>query len=260
LPYAQRAIVYFALAKAVPILDVKLTPNGFAITSDGNLAPASKDRVAAFREGVEEAAYDGIESMLAYLHENKDMYPEFDATGAKAHLINSAIELDQFFNTNRSRRLFLKIEPMISRVEIFDIAAEISTEMLEDIIAKNQTNELTAAYNKIINDLKAAVAYLAISYSITSMSSDVQFNRIVRHYTIGKTSYSGEQQLKELKDQFHGMGVQHLMKAKAYILDNVDSFAIYKESDLYDVEETEPVQGFQNTADINAFVFGGYGK
>lgn len=259
LPYLQRPVVYFALAKAVPILDVKLTPNGFAITSDGNLAPASKDRVAAFREGVEEAAYDGIESLLAYLEDNKDTYELYNADDAKKHLINNALELDVYFNTHRSRRLFLKIQPMIARAETFEIAAEISAEMLADIISKNKAGELTSGYNQIIHDIKAAAVYLAISNSITSLSSDIQFNKIVRNYTIGKTSYSAESQLSQLKDQFHGMGIQHLMKSKVYILDHVSDFPVYKESDLYLDTETEPSPGFENSDEYNSFTFGGYG-
>jgi hypothetical protein len=259
LPYVQRPVVYFALAKSVPILDVKLTANGFAITSDGNLAPASKDRVAAFREGVEEAAYDGIESLLAYLYENRDKYPEFSADSSREHLINSAIDIDVYFDTHRSRRLFLKIKPMIARVEIFDIASEISETMLEDIIVKNQAGELTAGYNKILNDLKAATVYMAISHSITSMSSDIQFNKIVRNHSIGRTSYSGEAQLSQLKEQFQSMGLQHLMKAKSYVLDHVSDFPVYKESDLYLDTETDPSPGFENSDEYNSFTFGGYG-
>jgi hypothetical protein len=259
LPYVQRPVVYFALAKSVPIIDVKLTNNGFAITSDGNLAPASKERVAAFRAGVEEAAYDGIESLLAYLYDNKDKYPEYDAGSARDHLINNALEVDEYFNTYRSRRLYLKLEPMIARTETFDIAAQISSGMLADIITKNKANNLGSAYTAIINDLKAATVYLSISYAITSMSSDIQFNKIVRKYIIGKESYSSETQLRQIKEEFHSMGVQHLMKAKAYILDNVDSFTKYKESDLYVAAESDTPPGFQNSSDYNSFTFGGYG-
>ena len=38
-------VVTEALRKAIPSLDVVLTPNGFGIVSNGNVAPASKDRV-----------------------------------------------------------------------------------------------------------------------------------------------------------------------------------------------------------------------
>lgn len=259
LPYVQRPLVYFAFAKAVPILDVKLTENGFGVTSDHNIAPASKDRVTSFREGIEEAAYDGIETLLAFLESNKTTYTEWDSNSAKSHLINNAVELDEYFNTNRSRRLYLKLEPLISRTETFDIAGEISTELLTQVITQNKAGNVSAANNNILNDIKAATAYLSISYAINTLSSDIKFNKIVKNYIIGRSSYVNYDDLVKLKEQFHSMGVQHLMKAKAYILDNVTDFPSYVSSDLYDSAESDPSPGFQNSSDFNHFVFGGYG-
>ncbi|MDO4512254.1 MAG: hypothetical protein Q4B68_10620 [Bacteroidales bacterium] len=45
-PMAARAVVCEAMRMAVPSLDVVLTPNGFGIVSNSNIAPASKERVA----------------------------------------------------------------------------------------------------------------------------------------------------------------------------------------------------------------------
>ena len=41
----RRIVVADALLRAVPSLDLVLTPNGFGIVSNQNIAPASKDRV-----------------------------------------------------------------------------------------------------------------------------------------------------------------------------------------------------------------------
>ena len=41
----QSFVVADAFAKAIPSLDLVLTPNGFGIVSTNNIAPASKDRV-----------------------------------------------------------------------------------------------------------------------------------------------------------------------------------------------------------------------
>ncbi len=259
LPYAERAAVFLGFSQAVHILDVKLTPNGFAIVSDSITAPASKDRVRAFKENVEEAGYDALESMLLYLEENVAKFPEYDLPGSKNHLINNAIEVDSFFNTQRSRRLYLKLEPLIGRTETFDIASEISQDLLDDILVKNSNDELTAPQLKIINDLKACDVYLSISAAITMLASDIKFNKILRHYVIGRSSFTDGQMLEKLKEQFHTMGVQHLMNAKAYILKNVDDFPLYKASDLYLEAESEVGEQFRNTKDNNSFTFGGYG-
>ena len=47
---AEAFVCYSAAYEAIPALDLIATPNGFAVVSNQNLAPASKERVAALRE------------------------------------------------------------------------------------------------------------------------------------------------------------------------------------------------------------------
>lgn len=47
---AEAFVCYSASYEAIPALDLIATPNGFAVVSNQNLAPASKERVAALRE------------------------------------------------------------------------------------------------------------------------------------------------------------------------------------------------------------------
>ena len=45
----KRIVVNDAFHRAIPYLDLVLTPNGFGIVSNQNVAPASKERVASLR-------------------------------------------------------------------------------------------------------------------------------------------------------------------------------------------------------------------
>ena len=45
LHFSRMAVVAEAMLHAVPQLDLVLTPNGFGIVSNSNIAPASKERV-----------------------------------------------------------------------------------------------------------------------------------------------------------------------------------------------------------------------
>ena len=47
---AEAFVCYSASYEAIPALDLIATPNGFAVVNNQNLAPASKERVAALRE------------------------------------------------------------------------------------------------------------------------------------------------------------------------------------------------------------------
>lgn len=51
-PYFRRAVYATAAYNALPTLDLVATPNGFGVVSNNNIAPASKERVAAFRESL----------------------------------------------------------------------------------------------------------------------------------------------------------------------------------------------------------------
>ena len=51
-PYFRRAVYATAAYNALPTLDIVATPNGFGVVSNQNIAPASKERVAALRESL----------------------------------------------------------------------------------------------------------------------------------------------------------------------------------------------------------------
>ena len=64
---ATHIVVNEAMRQAVPSLDVVLTPNGFGIVSNSNIAPASKERVERLIESLEETRDTYIEQLLPLL-------------------------------------------------------------------------------------------------------------------------------------------------------------------------------------------------
>lgn len=59
-PLVCRVIVAHALMHAIPSLDLVLTPNGFGIVSNQNIAPASRERVERLMASVEQQRDDAI--------------------------------------------------------------------------------------------------------------------------------------------------------------------------------------------------------
>lgn len=57
-PYFRRAVYATAAYNALPTLDLVATPNGFGVVSNQNIAPASKERVATFRESLRQYKSD----------------------------------------------------------------------------------------------------------------------------------------------------------------------------------------------------------
>jgi len=66
-PILYRVVVNNALMAAIPTLDLVLTPNGFGIVSNQNIAPASKERVDRLLASLEKERDNAIEQMLLRL-------------------------------------------------------------------------------------------------------------------------------------------------------------------------------------------------
>ena len=67
-PELVEAYIYRSAAhEAIPILDLILTDSGFAVVSNQNLAPASRERVAALRESLRQQASDARDLLLLSL-------------------------------------------------------------------------------------------------------------------------------------------------------------------------------------------------
>lgn len=83
-PYFRRAVYATAAYNALPTLDLVATPNGFGVVSNQNIAPASKERVAAFRE-----------SLRQYKSDCKDQCLERYYQEAKKGIADQKIDVNQ---------------------------------------------------------------------------------------------------------------------------------------------------------------------
>ena len=71
---ACSVVAHEAMMRAVPSLDLVLTPNGFGIVSNSNVVPASRDRVVRLVNSLETSRDIAIEQMLQYLFQNERWY------------------------------------------------------------------------------------------------------------------------------------------------------------------------------------------
>ena len=71
---AACVVTHEAMLRAVPSLDLVLTPNGFGIVSNQNVAPASRDRVARLMASLETSRDDTIEQLIGYLFRSEEWW------------------------------------------------------------------------------------------------------------------------------------------------------------------------------------------
>lgn len=106
---AALVVAHETMRNAVPSLDLVLTPNGFGIVSNANVAPASRERVDRLVASLEASRDDAIEQLLALLFQTEGwfnspvrkwftttLFPNIDLAdlcGFTAHRWNKYLEL-----------------------------------------------------------------------------------------------------------------------------------------------------------------------
>lgn len=245
LEVVRPALGAFAVKDAISQLNLKLTNAGFAVSESQGLAPASKQRTDDLKAELEEAAWDGIEAMLQFLEENKDDYDEWVAgegyTQAHRNLINSAVEFFDYLNLETSRLLFTRLRSIMDDKETLVIAPAISQELLDEIKEQLESDTITEANEAILDNLKRALANLAIASYVPEEKGEQQ--SVSDKYNINA----------ERRRQYEQTGMAYLARAIKTITDTPDNYPAYEESDLY----TAPVEPFENLEENQTFVFGG---
>ncbi len=154
---AERIIVCEALRNAVPSLDLVLTPNGFGVVSNQNIAPASKERVARLINSFTAQRDDLLEVFIPMLvgaskWKESKQYRFFSATLFPN--INLATLCG--FNSNRLEKYLELREQVIgieaSLAEEF-VSPELMNELRKSVIDGNSNEDIAA----VIRGIKSQV-------------------------------------------------------------------------------------------------------
>lgn len=235
LPYVLNPLAAFSIYLATPKLDLKLTDSGFAVVgNNGNLLPASADRVKNLRASVEQDGYDRVETLLRFLEENwtdYDAWVSSDAyTFSTRNLINNAEDFYKLIGLEQSSLQFSRMRPTMDNIEALQIEPVISKELAdvvrtylrgEDLPEGSTTED---AIKELLKPLQKSLAYLTAGEDIDPK------------YTLTGTGYLAE--VKKLIDKDPAV------------------YPEYAASECYDSTKTS-YTNYENTTDSKTFVFGG---
>lgn len=153
---AVRLVCLRTYYEQIPHLDLVLTPTGFGVVSNENVAPASPDRVKALRQQVKDAYEDALdEAILAML----------GTDWAKS--ISGRIRVNSFYFVGADLRDYAGfpdahrsalVERLIQISEAEEyIRRGISSEFFEVLLEGIRSKELKTEYRMILHELKLAI-------------------------------------------------------------------------------------------------------
>ena len=162
----------------IPHLDLVLTPTGFGVVSNENVAPASPDRVKALRKQVKDACDDALDAAI---------WAMLGTDWAKT--ISGRIHVNSLFFTARDLRSYAGM-PNAHRSDLLErlvqiaeaeeyIRRTISSEFFEALLEMIRSNQINDSHFLLVYLLKNAIgAWLAGNKNVFRMKLNDVINRM----------------------------------------------------------------------------------
>jgi hypothetical protein len=184
----QRIIALNGFDRSVPFRDLVQTETGCAVTNTENLAPASKERVAALRAGLQRECDAAIEDLLLFLEENEAYHDEWKGSPVYTLLTDTFLPTFTLFKRYapysaavdaiypKCRFDFARLNGRLREVMASQIANVLGTDFTADLLEELRDGDLADANKKIMEPLRFALA-------LYTLGLDTQASRFVGKIT-----------------------------------------------------------------------------
>ena len=167
-----QVVVFEAFRRALPHLDVILTPNGFGIVSNANIAPASKERISRLAD----ALVDNRDAAIAALLSSLSALPEWLVTGQaeffRATMFPSLALAERFPRSSEGRwEKYLSLRLAVMSIEELISEQYISYPLMAELRAEVQAGRFgTDKHKHICRVLQAVEADCLGNAASTTLS------------------------------------------------------------------------------------------
>ena len=167
-----------ALRRAIPSLDLVLTPNGFGVVSNQNIAPASKERVDRLIASLDDYRDECIGNLLPALGGETQWLTSSQASFFGETLFPDLAITDQVKGNGSKWEKYLEHHSQVIDLEASLAEEWLSPELMSALRSENLRGDLTAKRSEIVRQVKAQVVGYLRSGSFNSRRLADIVNRI----------------------------------------------------------------------------------
>lgn len=171
----SRLVVADAMRRAIPSLDIVLTPNGFGVVSTQNLAPASKQRVDRLVGSMLAHSDDCIAALLPELVGESKWLTSKQADFFGATLFPDLAVVDCIGNVQGCRwEKYLELRSKVIDLEASLAEEWLSPELMSALRSENLRGDLTMKRREVVRQVKAQIeGYLTTGTFIARRLADI---------------------------------------------------------------------------------------
>lgn len=158
--YSAKVVVCEAFKNAISSLDLILTPNGFGIVNNSNIAPASSERVNRLIDSLEAERDNAIRLLLSSLAEDAAWKQTTQYAYFSAMMFPNIDICDFMGMRNRQWQRYQELRPAIHDIEEYIATQFIGTELM-DVLRKEAMSPSSASSYLMKTVIRSLRAYEA---------------------------------------------------------------------------------------------------
>jgi hypothetical protein len=265
----QAPLAHFATASGIVVHQASIDETGVHIASNDTSKTAFQWQTTQ-RQALElSRAYDGLDTLVAWLEEHVEASPELRAWAAskagqrhRHELFTCTADFQEYENISNSRQVFLALAPQRRKLEALELGRVLGFDFLQELRTQVLTRSLTSENEMLLRTyIYPALAPLTIGFAVPQLGLRLNGDGI--DLTIArfddsnsKEADAGLDALLAQKVQFALLDADRFMRRLTDFLDrtaSVTRFATYFASGTYtDPKQPTPIR---NTADAKVYKF-----
>lgn len=166
-----KCVVLSAMKAAIPDLDLVLTPTGFGVVSNNNLAPASKERVQNLMTSINQQALDSYEHIIALLARIPEWYKAKGTSLIRSLFWNSSLLAEYCGQADPHFNDLVQLRPSILDAELL-LKRRISPKLYDRLVMEDATNAAGIYVRELIT-----LSRVAMALYIQRGANDPQWNK-----------------------------------------------------------------------------------
>ena len=163
---ARFALIRLAIWKDYDIIAVNISDTGVSAEVD------KENRLFRYQEEnlkrtLKEEGFNYLDSILEFLEENSQDFPEFGQSQYKLSnvqsLIRNTAQFQECYNIDNSRLVFLKMRDYIRDVELIELQHRIGSAFYQELLS---ADESLAKYDAILSYIRSYIVYASVAEGI----------------------------------------------------------------------------------------------
>lgn len=230
LQLTQTAIIHLAYYSGFDFLNAHVDNSGFQRTESNTTKSLFKYQEDNLKEYFKNAGFNGLDSLLEYLEDNKQHFSEFTQSETykklKGNFISDTRTFNELYFIGDSRLTFMRLLPYMRIIEDLTIKTIIGPENYELIKSEMIKDAPETRVKAILPEIQKPIAFLAVAMLMEDSGADLTDKGL---FFEGTMSNQNNNQIKQPADKdritslvrrARSLGESYIVLLKNYLIEN----------------------------------------